>query len=97
MSIASRQENDYVAGLIGSRHTNIWIGYNDRETEGTWAWSDGSSTKMYTNWIPGNPNNANGQDCAVINIQKGTRKWDDQGCEYKEVFACKIGEERFNF
>ena len=98
VTISSQAENDYVVALNQGRHENIWIGYNDRGTEGIWVWSHRSPTNMYTNWIKGNPNNANrGQDCAVINMRNRKPQWDDQGCKYLEVSVCEIGEERFKF
>ena len=31
-----------------------WIGFNDLDEEGTWAWTDGS-VSSYTNWYSGEP------------------------------------------
>lgn len=36
---------------------NVYIGYTDRVTEGTFAWMNGQTT-TYTNWNPGEPNNS---------------------------------------
>lgn len=43
----------------------LWIGYTDSEvfgtSEGDWVWVSGESSS-YTNWYPGEPNNAPGND-----------------------------------
>ncbi|WP_411025053.1 C-type lectin domain-containing protein, partial [Salmonella sp. s54836] len=52
-SIHSAAENTALNNL----RTNTeypWIGYNDRTTEGTYMWSDGS-TVDYINWHSGEP------------------------------------------
>jgi len=50
-----------------------FIGYTDEVTEGTWIWEDRLPT-TYTNWAPGEPNNASNQDYASM-LTNGT--WDD--------------------
>merc|ERR1719341_866736 len=49
--ITSANQNTAVQGLIGS--TNAYIGLSDTATEGTFLWTDGSSTSSYSNWISG--------------------------------------------
>ncbi|KAH8090065.1 hypothetical protein JL720_6362 [Aureococcus anophagefferens] len=67
-----------------------WIGYNDREEEGVWAWADGS-VGGYERWWPGEPddsaNGARGADCASMGVDcvHGWRgvadEWVDSGCD----------------
>ena len=67
-----------------------WIGYNDREEEGVWAWADGSAGG-YERWWPGEPddsaNGARGADCASMGVDcvHGWRgvadEWVDSGCD----------------
>jgi hypothetical protein len=47
-------------GYGGSQHL-LWIGLNDAAVEGQFVWSDGEAL-AYTNWDPGEPNNANGNE-----------------------------------
>merc|ERR1719370_630212 len=49
--ITSANQNTAVQGLIGS--TNAYIGLSDTATEGTFLWTDGSTTSSYSNWISG--------------------------------------------
>lgn len=46
---------------------SFWIGLNDIVSEGTWVWSSGEPV-TYTNWEPGEPNNAPpGENAGVLN------------------------------
>ncbi|MCS6935423.1 MAG: hypothetical protein NZM35_09790 [Chitinophagales bacterium] len=61
VSINSAAEN---AALLAAAQAQgftggIWIGFTDAASEGNWVWSNGSSN-TYTNWAPGEPNNAGG-------------------------------------
>ena len=49
-------------------------------------WSDGN-TATYTNWATGEPNNAGGEDCAMLHADAvgGAGKWNDAPCEIDEV------------
>lgn len=63
----------------------IWLGFNDRATEGSWLWSDGTSS--YTRWAAGEPNNANNEDCAVSYTNTGL--WNDVPCTTTAAFVCE--------
>ncbi|HEX2838597.1 MAG TPA: C-type lectin domain-containing protein, partial [Phycisphaerales bacterium] len=56
-TIENATENEWVrANLAAPVGNKLWIGLNDAATEGTFAWSDGS-TSSYRNWAPGEPSN----------------------------------------
>jgi len=46
--------------------SNLWIGFTDQASEGTWEWISGEAV-TYTNWASGEPKDANGEDYAVMN------------------------------
>ena len=82
--------DDYIVAKLKQRNHNIWIGGSDKNSEGLWRWSDGS-TWGFTNWGMLNgkqqPNNQGGQNC--IEYEKQTWKWNDIICdEYKRKFLC---------
>ncbi|XP_035688627.1 uncharacterized protein LOC118424199 [Branchiostoma floridae] len=57
-SITSQEENDFIQSLISkSPSQEVWIGL--RKDGESWTWCDGSPV-TYSNWNPGEPNNAVG-------------------------------------
>lgn len=44
----------------------FWIGLNDANTEGTFAWANGEAV-TYTFWSPGEPNNSGDEDYVAMN------------------------------
>ena len=64
-----------------------WIGLNDREAEGVWAWSDGSPV-AYMNWAPGEPNDYANEDCGQA-FWSGV-EWNDAWCDYAEPYICEL-------
>jgi len=72
VTINSAAENAFVSAMSPNY---MWIGYTDRDVEGTFRWITDEPV-TYTNWAPGEPNNAGGnEDWAVINW--GSDKWND--------------------
>ncbi|XP_077998784.1 lectin BRA-3-like [Glandiceps talaboti] len=88
-SIHSRQENEFVVGLLPSSQ-KVWIGLNDKDWEGEFAWSDGSDVE-YTNWANNAPDDKRGEDCTAYNPSLTTSsQWDDMDCNKEYKFVCKI-------
>jgi glucose/arabinose dehydrogenase len=75
VTINSSVEETWLKQTFGTTE-GFWIGINDRVTEGQFQWVSGQAV-TYTNWAPGEPNNAGGnQDFGWMNF--GTsRQWDD--------------------
>lgn len=84
VTMNNQTENSYVTnnfGRFGGTNHQLWIGFNDVATEGTFRWSSGE-TSAFTFWAPGEPNNAlTGEDFAAIyppgHPQAG--RWNDWG------------------
>jgi hypothetical protein len=74
-SIGSAAENGWIARkVVASGSTSSrWIGLNDVEVEGTWEWQSGDPVS-FSLWAPGEPNDAGGEDAAVI-LTNG--RWND--------------------
>lgn len=67
VTINDSNENAWLASTFDSR-TTYWIGFTDKDTEGTWKWISGE-TSVYTNWAAGEPNSSLGdnEDAAAFN------------------------------
>ena len=78
-SIASAGENAAVVSIRSSSDEgSCLIGLNDIETEGTFVWSDGSSSS-YRNWDDDEPNDDLGnEDCTHVR----PTNWNDLPCDH---------------
>ncbi len=78
VSITSQKEQNFVTStfLSGAKNQQIlWIGINDANLEGRFAWSSGEAVS-YANWESGEPNNYFGnEDYGAINWHYGHRPW----------------------
>jgi hypothetical protein len=62
VTINNAEENQWVLDTFandGGSVRPLWIGFTDREIEGTFSWVSGE-TSTYSNWAAGEPNNAVG-------------------------------------
>ncbi|XP_041857234.1 CD209 antigen-like protein A isoform X2 [Melanotaenia boesemani] len=70
-----------------------WIGLNDKETEGTWRWVDGSPLNL-TFWASEQPDNGNDdpkwgeEDCVHIRTHDSTL-WNDLSCADSLQWICE--------
>jgi hypothetical protein len=75
VEINSQAENDFIVQNFGDGQNSIHVGFSDAANEGVWVGSNGQAAP-YTNWLPGQPDNAGGnQDYARIASASG--QWDD--------------------
>ena len=85
VSLHNAEQDRYIATLAGSgKNTYTWTGLNDRITEGTYMWSDGSSVE-YTNWQPGEPS---GQDCVAYK-SSAFGSLADRTCTERHRYVCQ--------
>lgn len=67
----------------------FWIGASDLGNISEWVWMPSNSGLYYTNWFPGQPNNAdNKQHCMVLDANS-QMKWRDENCEEHKYFLCE--------
>ena len=75
VSINDADEEAWLKENFG-QDEGFWIGINDVDNEGNFEWVSGDPV-TYTNWAPGEPNDAGrAQDFGWINYG-ATRQWDD--------------------
>ncbi|GLD55459.1 macrophage mannose receptor 1 [Lates japonicus] len=63
--IDDQYENDFVSSYLKDLELPTWIGLSDLLVENQYAWSDGVSPVLYTNWNDKEPNNAGGAEHCV--------------------------------
>jgi hypothetical protein len=65
--------------------TAPWIGLNDKVTEGTYVWTDGTAAG-FQNWRPGEPNDYAGEDC----VQAMVSGLNDMSCTAQLASICLV-------
>ncbi|XP_052819639.1 macrophage mannose receptor 1-like [Mya arenaria] len=85
VQISGQQEETYIQQFL-LRHgsPDVWIGLNDRQSEGHMHWTSGEPVN-YLHWIRGHEDNIVGrydEDCVVMFPQRGGH-WDDVPCGWQ--------------
>jgi uncharacterized repeat protein (TIGR02059 family) len=75
LSLNSQHEQDFIFSTYGELTHEIWLGTTDRVVEGVWRNSDGT-TATYSNWQPGEPNNWQNEDYAVMITRSQFNSWE---------------------
>jgi hypothetical protein len=79
VTIDDGDENSFVWSQFGSSDRELWIGYNDMATEGSFVWSSGAAS-TFTSWDTGEPSGG-GENCAAfIPLRPGS--WNDFDCTW---------------
>ncbi|XP_042352881.1 macrophage mannose receptor 1-like isoform X2 [Plectropomus leopardus] len=87
VSISNVEDQSFVISQLGYTSADeLWIGLNDRKTEGLFEWID-HSTVSFTSWEFGKPAvSTNLKDCVLIKGENGN--WADHVCEEKHGYIC---------
>uniref|UniRef100_A0A7N5ZZC2 Mannose receptor, C type 1b n=1 Tax=Anabas testudineus TaxID=64144 RepID=A0A7N5ZZC2_ANATE len=87
VSIRNVEDQSFVISQLGYGIDELWIGLNDRKTEGLFDWSDQTTTVSFTSWESGNPDVLNDvEDCVLIRGENGN--WADRSCNEKHGYIC---------
>ncbi|XP_047425524.1 macrophage mannose receptor 1 [Mugil cephalus] len=88
--IDNQYENDFVTSYLKDLEHPTWIGLTDLLVENQYAWSDGVSPVLYTNWNDKEPNNAGGTEhcVALTHSIVSSGKWNDDACHKEQSFVC---------
>ncbi len=87
--IESAEEQEYVHDFLFEAFevpAGLWLGGNDRASEGTWRWRDGS-LPGYENWGAGQPKNTNGFDDCMVMENDGS--WTARFCNDSVHLVCE--------
>nr|XP_020447068.1 macrophage mannose receptor 1-like [Monopterus albus] len=87
VSIRNVEDQSFVISQLGYASTDeLWIGMNDRKTEGLFDWSD-HSTVSFTSWEYGKPAvSTDAEDCVLMRGESGN--WADRTCDEQHGFIC---------
>lgn len=94
-SIGSAKENAFILeqfGNFGGQDRRLWIGFNDRDVEGDWRWSDGSPV-TFTNWNVGEPNNSSNVEhhAEMLGSSGAWNDLNDAGAGYPHLAVIELG------
>ena len=74
----------------------MWIGCNDRLSEGNFVWNYNNQNVSFTNWFAGEPNDGDPsrtEDCCMIGHEvMPAGQWNDISCEIQDTihkYICK--------
>ncbi|KAK6180703.1 hypothetical protein SNE40_008704 [Patella caerulea] len=89
VSIHNASLEDFFSKTILSNQTGVfWIGLNDRDTEKSHGWTDGTPFD-YANWAKKEPNDWNHQeDCVQYDVDSNS--WYDDNCYLAHNFICQL-------
>jgi PKD repeat protein len=82
VTVSDQAENDWIHqtfSKFGGQSRFLWLGLNDQATENQWVWVSGE-TPTYRHWALGEPNDVNGEDCALLIGGSETGEWADMSC-----------------
>ncbi|XP_048780984.2 perlucin-like protein [Ostrea edulis] len=100
VEIETEAENNYLESQLKVIHNHgsdptanqnevsYWLGGNDIEIEGVFKWVKSDLTLTFTDWNPGQPDDANGEDCMEL---RGAfhYHWNDLPCNIPHHFICE--------
>ena len=72
----------------------MWLGLSKVNAKAEFQWVNGTTLDGYTNWSPGEPNNADGHELCTEMLVTGNyrwNKWNDVKCitDYKSITVCE--------
>ncbi|XP_062607040.1 adhesive plaque matrix protein 2-like, partial [Saccostrea cucullata] len=87
--------NSFIVSKISVTNPNLikvyWLGGSDMKEEGKFVWPSQGKPFSFTFWIPGDPNNGNGEgeeDCVLANWN-GDGRWADYFCDRQLYYICQ--------
>lgn len=88
-TITSAEEKTWIADHVQIPSSSpVWLGGTDARIEGTWEWITGEPF-IYTNWYPGEPNDARGEDHLSFYSSDNGHRWNDWADYNKTSYLCE--------
>ncbi|XP_015277277.1 PREDICTED: dromaiocalcin-1-like [Gekko japonicus] len=92
-SILDKNEHYAVADFLHRTQAddeNVWIGFSIPSRSRGWVWADGSPVS-YTAWERSKPSPfARNEHCAQLDEDAGFMEWDNDSCNDRNPFLCKL-------
>ncbi|GFS24772.1 macrophage mannose receptor 1 [Elysia marginata] len=94
ITVLNESTNRFLADQIKSLDSDVWIGLNDRRTEGTFRWLDYNDQYNFTLWADHEPTNVSKKDCVLLNntlanANRTMKAWVVEYCKRKYGFICE--------
>ncbi|CAC5412288.1 unnamed protein product [Mytilus coruscus] len=68
--------------------SDFWVGGEDDLIEGEWTWAETDEPFDFTDWIHGQPDNSNDEDCLSL-WKANSWEWNDASCETHSYYICE--------
>lgn len=89
IAVKNQEENVYIQHRLNG--DKGWIGFNDRDTEGTFVWA-GNKLSNFTYWAPRQPNDFRLNEDCVHTLGFGHKfTWNDVNCRSCHNYTCSEG------
>ncbi|XP_054843935.1 dromaiocalcin-1-like [Eublepharis macularius] len=92
-SILDEDEHSAIADFLHQVQwddEDVWLGLSLPARGQSWAWADGSPVR-YTAWERFKPSRASrGDNCAQLDEDSGFMLWDNDSCDDRNPFLCKL-------
>jgi hypothetical protein len=75
--------------LTDKKDENFWIGANDIDIEDDWVWESDKSKLLFSDWLDGEPNNYNNEDCGIMRWHNSLYRWIDDKCHRPYLYICE--------
>lgn len=96
-SVNNAQDNTLLKAAIGTQTGPWWSAGTDLGDEMKWMWITSKNPFGYTNWAPGQPENADtNENCLIVEfpVGQGETRWKDEPCGTKYKYICEPKSEQ---
>ena len=89
LEVDNADERDFLVQKYKAKYT-VWVGGNDKETEGTFVWQASKKMIPTDSFYLGEPNGGRNENCAELYCQSArVSKLNDRNCRDKRNYICE--------